>query len=145
VSDENDILQKADALLHRRDSRHEPDFPVLTEVVDKCPPSLHSQTASVTNIEELVEPHYTITRIEFEELEHRILGSLLPAMELQLAESIRSSLLPQISAPLEHSIKTVAEDVSRSMTSRVAEQLSDTIKATIQTELSKLRSRIPDL
>lgn len=144
MSDESDILQKADALLHRRAIRNEPDFPVLTEVVDTHPPAPPSPVASVMNTGDSVEPPRTITRIDIEELEHRILETILPAIELQLAELIRSTILPHVCTLLDRSIKAACEEASRSTTSRATERLNETIKATIQTELSKLRTRIFD-
>lgn len=143
VSDENDILQKADALLRRRASYSEPDFPVLTEVVES--PQAAPPSAPGNSSENSADLSRGVTPNDILELERRILETMLPTLEVQLEELIRSTLLPHFSETLERALDLAYKEVSGATANQAAEQLSEAVKAAIRAELSKLRSEMTDV
>jgi len=143
VSDENDILQKADALLRRRASCSEPDFPVLTEVVES--PQAVPPSAPGNSSEKSADLSRGVTPNDILELERRILETMLPTLEVQLEELIRSTLLLHFSETLERALELACKEVSCATANQAAEQLSEAVKAAIRAELSKLRSEMTDV
>lgn len=145
MSDENDILQKADALLRRRASSSEPDFPILTEVVEALPAAHPLPTALGNSRESSTNPPRSITPSDILELERRILEKVLPTIDVRLERLIRSILLPHFREILERTFDVTCKELSCATTTRIAEHLSEVVKVEIQSELSKFRSNISDV
>jgi len=125
MSDPDEVLKKADALLERygRGARTEAEeeFPVLTEVVDEPPAAQRSEPAQASN--ESPDPQE-----RQREIEARILQQVQQAVSEQLGDMLGEPLRERLEACLNSALETAAAQIRNDVESMVQAAVAQAIE-----------------
>ncbi len=146
MTEGNELLNKADALLAKYRSTPVPDFPVLTDVVDLPAETSADPTESITN---LTEPPDVNGRdkdaeleLEIRNLEARLRSQLLLAIEPYVANCLDGPLKALIKTLLDEALAhTVAELASKIQVETTA-LVSDAVTKAVEREIVDFRSEL---
>ena len=114
----------------KANSRNEPDFPVLTDVVLPAPPlfgaptdqsaltlnetagAYESAESGAGNSEQGIDPPSVITRAQSERLEHQLYLKLKANLDDQIAKVIENRFVPAIGSALSEAIERALNQVA---------------------------------
>jgi hypothetical protein len=146
MTEGDELLSKADALLSRYRSAPAPDyladFPVLTEVVElPLTPEYSDGILPPASEPEMEEPaHHAPVEIELQELEHQLHHRILEAIEPRLASLLGESLEPRIRAELDAAMGQIAGDVAAVIRSEAGDLVLRAVTEAVEHEFSKLHA-----
>lgn len=155
MSDGDDLLGKADALLSKYRSPSAPntpaDFPVLTDVVELPLTPAHSgwPVADESSIPEPAAPETQEepaqrdpVEAELQELEHQLRHRILEAIEPRLAGLLGDSLEQRIRAELDAAMGQIAGDVAAVIRSEANDLVLRAVTEAVEHEFSELRASL---
>ena len=142
MSDSRELFDKADALLGRyrgeRDPGAEPDYPVLTEIVEPAQqPSAQPAATEPADAALSVEPAAAAgsTRLADEQLraiELRVLEQLEPALQPLVEAAFRQALSEQFEQQLRWMLQEFTEQAKADVEAQLRERLSEAVRLSIE-------------
>lgn len=139
MTDGNELLGKADALLAKYRGAPAPDFPVLTEVVE-LPPEPVAESAGRSDAVEMDKD--AALELEMRELEARLRSQLLTAIEPYIANSLEAHLKTLIKAQLETALARAVDELAESIRAETKTLVENAVAAAVRQELAEFRARL---
>jgi valyl-tRNA synthetase len=143
----DDVLQRADALLHRH--RHAPaqepatapaaadpgaDIPVLTDIVIEG--EVLPRKEPVPEPPRVADGGPVMSRVQAQNIEHAVHLRIKRGLNDQIAKVVEQRYLPEIGAALEQALSRVTGELQTS----IAEMVRATVAETLQTQLRQLQA-----
>lgn len=144
MTEPDELLGKADALLARYRTSIQSDFPVLTDIVDPVPAVNGNKSPAgspAAGREPETGPSEPID-LEIQALETRLRQQILEALEPRIQALLENRLAGQINDHVSPALAKVCSDISDSIHASLKETLVKAVAEAVQTELAEIRSRL---
>lgn len=136
MSDRHGLFEKADALLgrYRGETRTDPDYPVLTEVVEPvtphepAPPEQHSPALPPQDDHSFAEVG-GLTEQQLAELESRMFEQLEPSIGALVDAAFAEAFQERLEERLRQSLHELMSQVKTEVETQLREQLADAIRS----------------
>jgi hypothetical protein len=136
MSDGNELLGKADALLARLRSSTDSEFPVLTEIVE-----VHEHAPPPAGPLSVGQSAPRNTPIDLDDLCNRLKARLLEEFEPATMRWIEESLLSNMRAAIEISLSKHVEKVAREAEAALYARIERTIDEVIEREIQSFKNQ----
>jgi hypothetical protein len=136
MSDSDELFDKADALLGRyrgeqRDPGGEPDYPVLTEIVDPAPGERPAQPPD-SRLNEEPSASAGLTDEQLRDLELRILEQLEMALQPLVEATFAQAFSEQFEQQLRWMLHQLTEQAKADVEGQLRERLSEAVRLSFE-------------
>lgn len=139
VTDGNELLGKADALLAKYRGAPAPDFPVLTEVVELAPEPIAESAGRSDTVEMGTD---AALELEMLELEARLRRQLLLSIEPYIANCLEAPLNALIKAQLDTALARAVDELAATIRAKTTTLVTNAVAEAVQQELAEFRARL---
>ena len=152
----DDVLQRADALLHRhRRTAASPspvvdpagtgsdaaaEIPTLTDIVIEGEVLPRAEPIAAAEAAPRPAAGDVVSRVQAQNIEHAVYLKLKSGLDDQIAGVVRDRYLPEIGAALEQALSRVAGELQ----SGIADLVRTSVAETLQAQLKQLQAPLPD-